>query len=153
MFGLSAAMQGPTIGGNFSDCNWPIMLAKHGVPYFHKREMADRSGPFAKWLPPQQHQQKVAEFFGDLASVIGTCRLVAFASLVRLNDLKKFNSKYNLRLQPYPLAAYGCMLMVAKEHENLTCELFFDHLEKGRFQVSHCTSLRRIRYLLRHPVR
>ena len=85
---------------------------------------ANRSGPFAKWLPPQQHQQKVAEFFGDLASVIGTCRLVAFALLVRLNDLKKFNSKYNLRLQPYPLAAYGCMLMVAKEHENLTCELF-----------------------------
>ena len=112
------------------DCNWPIMLAKHGVPYFHKREMADPSGPFAKWLPPQQHQQEVAEFFGDLASVIGTCKLVAFASLVRLNHLKKFNSKYNLRLQPYPLAAYGCMLMVAKEHENLTCELFFDHLEK-----------------------
>jgi hypothetical protein len=35
--------------------SWPMALANHNVPYFHMREMADPSGPFAKWHPPEEH--------------------------------------------------------------------------------------------------
>lgn len=115
---------------NEFDFNWPIILAKHDVPYFHMKEMSDPTGPFAKWRPPQDHESERAEFFGDLASVISKSRLVGFSSIVRMMDLSKFNSERKLRLQPYPLAVYGCMLMVAKEYGDLTCELFFDHLDK-----------------------
>lgn len=112
------------------DLNWPIVLAKHGVPYLHMKEAHDPTGVYAKWLPAQAHQEEWVNFLGDLAAVIHESRLVFFGSIVRLSHLEKFNREHGLNLQPYSLAAYGCMIVVAREYGELTSELFFDHLEQ-----------------------
>jgi hypothetical protein len=112
------------------DTHWPLALAKHNAPHFHMREMADPSGEFAKWLPPEEHRDELAAFFSDLAKVISRSRLVAFCSLVRLQDLERFNTEHGLALEPYPLAAYGCMLLVRREYPDFSTELIFDHVEK-----------------------
>jgi hypothetical protein len=114
----------------YFDREWPKALARHGVPYFHMKEMASPTGIYAKWHPTADHAAEIKEFLSDLASVIGESRLVAFLSLVRLRDLARFNKETRASLQPYPLAAYGCMLVVGKEYGDLTSQLFFDHLEK-----------------------
>jgi hypothetical protein len=108
---------------------WPIVLEKHGVPYFHMKETRRPNGVYAKWLPVQDHRDKWDAFLGDLANVISESRLVFFGSIVRNSHLDRFNQENALTLEPYSLAAYGCMMMVAREH-NETSELFFDHLEK-----------------------
>src|SRR5690242_19163323 len=41
---------------------WGAALDRCEVPYFHMREMADPSGPFAKWLPPEDHQDEIISF-------------------------------------------------------------------------------------------
>ena len=57
-----------TVGGYVGYANqwdyfkslWKEALQRHGVPYFHMKEMADPDSPFAKWLPPQEHSEEVA---------------------------------------------------------------------------------------------
>jgi hypothetical protein len=111
--------------------DWPRMLNRHGVPYFHMREMADPKGVYAKWHPFEKHQDEVVAFFTDLTQIIIDCWLRPYFSITRVNDLKRFNAEYGLDLDPYSLAAYGCMLGIAKDHLNgVTAQITFDHVEK-----------------------
>jgi hypothetical protein len=109
---------------------WPLALATHGVPWFHRREMSKPTGVFAKWYPANEHEPELAAFQSDLAKVIGQSGIRAFGSLTRIKDLKRFNAEHRLRLDPYALAAYGCMLIAGKRHLGQPVELIFDHLEK-----------------------
>jgi len=116
---------------------WPMALANHGVPYFHMKEMRDPSGVFSKFCPPNGHLEELADFFGGLAKVIGQSRLVGICSLVRQSDLDRFNAEYSLALEPYPLAAYGCMLLAARENlAGMSIELVFDHVEKAHSKLA-----------------
>ncbi len=92
---------------------WPKVMARHGVPYFHMREMADPNGVYKKWQPAKEHYDEIAAFFSDMIQVIVDCWLRPFFSIIRVNDLEQFNSENGLNLQAYPLAAYGCMLAAA----------------------------------------
>jgi hypothetical protein len=118
------------------DDTWPLALATHDVPYFHMREMADPHGPFAKWHPPQQHESERAAFFLDLAKIIGRSGLSAFNCLVRLRDLARFNVEHGLNLDPYALAAYGCMILVGQDYLGFPTELVFDHVEKVQSKLA-----------------
>jgi hypothetical protein len=109
---------------------WPMVLATHDVPYFHRREMSKPNGAFKKWYPAHEHEPELAAFQGDLAKVIGQSGLRAFGSIVRLKDLNRFNAETGLRLDPYSLAAYGCMLIVGRDYLGHSVELIFDHVEK-----------------------
>ena len=79
------------------DSKWPVMLAKHGVPYFHMREASDPKGPFAKWLPSQDHQPEWTAFLSDVAKVIDDAWLTSICCLVRIEDLQRFNAECGLK--------------------------------------------------------
>jgi hypothetical protein len=125
---------GGYIGGFYQweefERRWPQVLAKHDVPYFHMREMQDPNGVYAKWYPEHEHRQEVASFMADIAEVIRESNLAGFSCLVRLRDLERFNAEKNLKLEPYALAAYGCMLLVGKDYLGHPTEMIFDHVEK-----------------------
>jgi hypothetical protein len=119
---------------------WPKMLERHGVPYFHMREMADPNGVYAKWHPFKDHYDEVAAFFADMTKVIGEeCFLRAFFSITRVKDLERFNAETGLSLQAYPMAAYGCMLGIANDLQGLTIEIIFDHVEKISSKLAAAT--------------
>ena len=115
--------------GTFEEM-WPTALANHDVPYFHMKEMADPNGVYKKWHPPQDHDAEKADFLGGLAKVIRYSKLEAFASIARVKDLQRFNLESGLKIEPYPLAVYGCMIILGIEHEDQPIELIFDHVEK-----------------------
>lgn len=115
---------------------WPLALATHDVPYFHRREMGDPNGAFKKWFPAEEHEPELAAFQGDLAKVIGQSRLRAFGSITRIKDLKHFNAEHGLRLDAYALAAYGCMFVTGKEYIGQSVELVFDHVEKVKKKLA-----------------
>jgi hypothetical protein len=114
--------------------HWPKVMAKHGVPYFHMKEMGDPNGVYRKWHPAKEHYDEVAAFFADMILVISYCWLRPVFSLTRMADLNRFNAETGQLLEPYPLAAYGCMLGAAKQYDHPTevpiIELVFDHVEK-----------------------
>jgi len=118
---------------------WPLALANHEVPYFHMREMADPNGVYAKWHPFKDHQEEVADFFSGLVKVIGYCHLRGFFSIVRFVDLERFNAETGAKLEPYALAAYGCMLMAAYEYGDAPVEIIFDHVEKVSSKLARAT--------------
>jgi hypothetical protein len=98
--------------------------------------MRNADGAFGKWHPPQHHREELADFFGDLAKVIGQSRLVGICSLVRVTDLDRFNAEHNLSLEPYSLAAYGCMLLTARDNPGMPIELVFDNVEKAHSKLA-----------------
>lgn len=108
---------------------WNEALVRHGVPYFHMREMADPKGPFAKWHPPQDHKDEVLAFLSDLVAAIRKSRLKMFGSAVWTSDLDRFNAEHGVSIEPYPLAAYACLSQVAFEYQ-LPVTAIFDRVEK-----------------------
>jgi hypothetical protein len=109
---------------------WGAALAKHSVPYFHMKEMNDPNGPFAKWLPHEQHQPEVIAFFTDLVEVIQSAGLRMISSGVWIADLLRFNAENSLSLEAYPLAAYACMGQVVQQYGTVPATLIFDRAEK-----------------------
>lgn len=109
---------------------WTAALTKHGVPYFHMKEMNDPDGPFAKWLPHKDHQPEVIAFFTDLVGVIQRTGLRMISSGVWLPDLARFNAENGLALEEYPLAAYACMGQTVQQYGELPAMLMFDRVDK-----------------------
>jgi hypothetical protein len=109
---------------------WTPLLERHGVPWLHMKEMADPNGHFKKWLPPQDHRAELKAFFSDVARTINDCRFGAFGATVRLQDLERFNSEKGLKLDPYALAVYGCMVHIKQGHPTEIVNLIFDRIEK-----------------------
>jgi hypothetical protein len=112
------------------ETGWTRALAKHCVPYFHMREMADPKGVYKKWHPVKEYQTEVADFFKDLIQAIKESNISGFGSLVRIADLGRFNSETGLKLEPYPLAAYGCAALIAEDYSHLPVKLMFDRVER-----------------------
>ena len=129
-----------TIGGYVGYSNqwdhfktlWIEALARHGVPYFHMKEMADPSGPFAMWLPPQDHTDEVAAFFIDLVAAIKKSGLYMVASTVWLKDLERFNRETGAGLQAYPLVAHTCIATTGERYADPLQPIMavFDRVEK-----------------------
>jgi hypothetical protein len=94
------------------------------------KEMQEANGVYSKWYPAKDHEEERAKFFSDRAGAIRTSALFGICCLVRLDDLKRFNAEHALSLQPYPLAAYGCMILAGKKYPRQPIELVFDHVEK-----------------------
>lgn len=111
--------------------HWAAALKAADVPHFHMKEMASPTGIYAKWHPPQEHQAEWANFFASLADVISDSHIFGILSVVRGDGLDRFNAERKLALEPYPLAAYGCMLLAARQNiPGLSIELIFDRVEK-----------------------
>jgi hypothetical protein len=109
---------------------WNRALNLHDVPYFHMREFGDDNGPYKKWLPAKEHQREIASFMGSLARSIGRSQLKGFGSIVRLKDLERFNRDHGLALEPYPLAAYGCMTWIGNKNPGAVVSMICDHAEQ-----------------------
>jgi len=120
---------------------WSMVLVNHDVPYFHMREMNDPDGPFAKWLPHSQHRAEVADFFGDLATAIKASGITGFCSLVRIKDLAQFNEEFGINLEAYPLAVYGCMVVVARHFITMPIQMIFDRIEKLESKLAKARAL------------
>jgi hypothetical protein len=126
---------GGYVGGEFQweyfEEHWPAALRAAGVPYFHMREMGKANGPFDKWHPPTEHEPARRAFLSSLTNVIVESHLFGILSGVRCGDLERFNKERGLTLEPYPLGAYGCMLLAARQNlRRMRIHLVFDRVEK-----------------------
>jgi hypothetical protein len=94
------------------------------------KEFNTPKGPYKKWLPAKEHKPQIAGFLAGLARTIGRSQLKGFGSIVRMKDLERFNREYGLSLEPYPLAAYGCMTWIGKANPGAVVSLIFDRAEQ-----------------------
>ena len=115
--------------------SWSMFLDRHGVPYFHMKEMANPSGPFKKWLPPHDHKAELDAFFADVADTIANCGFSAFGATIRIKDLERFNSERGLNLDPYSLGAYGCMVHIKQKYPTEPVSMHFDRIEKVKSRL------------------
>ena len=127
---LVAGLAGYANQWEFFERLWSAVLARHGVPYAHMREMAIPTGVFGKWHPPEKHEEDVTAWLKDLAGAIRDPYLQAFGSVVYIQDLERFNADKGLDLKPYSLAVCACMTQLARHYENLPVTAVFDRVEQ-----------------------
>ena len=72
---------------------WAAVLDRFEVPYFHMKEFGDPNGVYQKWLPAKDHYEEIKVFMAGLARAIGRSQLKGFGSILRLNDLDRFNAE------------------------------------------------------------
>jgi hypothetical protein len=118
---------------------WGRVLDRYEVPYFHMKEFDDPGGPYKKWLPIKEHKRQVASFFGAVARAIGRSQLKGFGSIVRIKDLKRFNQRHGQNIEPYPLAAYGCMTWIGKANPDVVVSAIFDRCERITSRLKKAT--------------
>ncbi len=121
---------GDTHHWDYFEPHWADALNAADVPYFHMKEMASPKSPFAKWFPHNNHRGAVDAFMASLTKVIADSHVHGIISTVREDDLARFNVEKKLRLEAYPLAVYGCMLLAVRHVHNAPIELIFDRVEK-----------------------
>jgi hypothetical protein len=114
---------------------WPEALAKHGVPYSHMKDFAHFIPPFDKWKGKDKVEERRG-FLQSLVAVVRDCGLAGFGTLVRLDDIRSFNSDKGLALDPIAIALYGCMIELhqrygGKDHIELTV----DHFDKPHSKI------------------
>ncbi|MGJ5036587.1 hypothetical protein ACQR13_20975 [Bradyrhizobium sp. HKCCYLRH3059] len=126
---------------------WTDALVRHKVPYFHMKEMASPTGPFAKWLPANEHEEERAAFFKDLVAAIRRAGLYKVSSTVWLKDLERFNEETGAGLEPYPLAAHACLANVALKYDTVPITVVFDRIEKVESKLAVARS-----YLQGHTI-
>jgi len=124
------------------ECGWRAALQKLQVPYFHMKEIAKPTGCLAKFSGKQNEPARSA-FFQDLIQVIKDAGLTGVGALVRLPDLRDFNTEKSLHLEAMPLALYGCMAELYSVHRDETIELVLDRFDKAPRAVEVATEYAR----------
>jgi hypothetical protein len=109
---------------------WAAVLDRFEVPYFHMKEFGDPNGVYQKWLPAKDHYEEIKVFMAGLARAIGRSQLKGFGSILRLNDLDRFNAEKGQSLEPYPLAAYANMVWIGNANPKSVINLTFDRTEQ-----------------------
>jgi len=111
---------------------WKEELDRAEVPYLHMREFGDRNGIFQHI---KQNIVEEADFVASLKGVIYESVSFCTQTTIRLKDLREFNRRRNLQLDPYALAIYGCLLGLRREYPNDEIEVVVDRFERSSMRV------------------
>jgi len=101
---------------------WDAVLSRFGVPYFHMKEFAPSTGPFAKWKNSTAHEERR----GFLAALVKTIKHgihKSFVTALMLDDFAQVNRQFKLREWyggAYSCCASSCLAKIerwkAKDH-------------------------------------
>jgi Protein of unknown function (DUF3800) len=113
---------------------WREILGDNHVPYLHMKEFWNEKCSVYREL--KKNGQKQATFFSDLAGVVKRNTEFCTTHTVKLDDLKKFNSEYNMSLSAYALALYGCLMYLRLEEKNNDLTVIIDKTTKAQNQAN-----------------
>lgn len=110
---------------------WPPHLAEFQVPWLHMKDF-NNPNPDAQ---PYGHLKgeraaRGIEFMSASRTIITDHAHLFPACSVRLDDLEAFNAKHKLKLDPYSLAIYGCLILMRKLHSD-PIQLIIDRFDKA----------------------
>ena len=118
---------------------WQSALDKHGIPYFHMKEIPDPKSPMHRFYG-KQNEAKLRDLLFDLALVLGKCwnaaKFCGIGCLVPLEALDKFNQTRNRNLDPLALAIYTCAGLMQNEFPGQPVEALLDRLTKPHKSLS-----------------
>jgi hypothetical protein len=106
------------------DRRWAEALQGAGVPYLHMKEFGKvDSGIYAVL---KADKNKEAEFLMSLRDIIYDTVDCGVQATVVLADLRAFNKEHRLRLDPYALGIYSCVLELMRKYAFSNAEAVVD---------------------------
>ena len=125
--------------GVFED-GWVAVLNEFDVPHLHMKEFGDPNGIYAKWT---DEPGEVRRFLEGFVSVIEKCALTAVGTILRLDDLKRFNRDYGQNLDAYSICVYGCILELARVYPDTPTQMILDHFKHADSKIAKAKSYAR----------
>ncbi len=107
---------------------WRQVLKKHKVPYLHMREFAPNNPPFEKFKDNELERRK---FLQSLVNVMQEVNLIGCVSIVKLDDLKRFNLERNTKIDALALNLYICMTTYGLMYPKTSFEIVIDKLNNA----------------------
>lgn len=110
---------------------WKLHLDAFEVPWLHMKKF-NNPDPLAKPFGHLQGANKARgiEFIVASKDIIADHPHSFPACSVRLEDLDAFNKKYGLKLDPYSLAIYGCLIRMRRLHTD-PIQVVLDRFDKA----------------------
>ena len=115
---------------------WKQTLRRYKVPYLHMREFTPFKPPFHIFRDKRTGKEKPARklFLEALINVMQDTQLQGIVSIVKLDDLSRFNQERNVNVNALALNLFTCMIFAGqlfpKTEKNKIIEMVIDKLEK-----------------------
>ena len=110
------------------------VLDRFGLDYMHMKEVKSGEGKFARFKDSRESEE-LAKF---IVETISNSRIRPFGSVVRTNDLKRFNRHNTQTLNGYSLNIYACMRLIVQIYGRTKLEgggyvqMVLDRIGKGQ---------------------
>jgi hypothetical protein len=112
---------------------WPKALKEQNIEYFHSADLNAHVDIY-KHLRGQEAQKK--SIHQAMGGAIKASRFRAgICSVIRLDDLRKFNADNNLSLDAYALNLYFCMIEIANKWPFTRTEVILDRISKPHLKL------------------
>jgi hypothetical protein len=98
----------------YFESQWRSVLREAGVPYLHMKEFGNRDSEIYRHIKADKNVE--AKFISDLVDVIYESVDACVMTVVSLKELKEFNGAKKLRIDPYAICMYGCLLAMREEY-------------------------------------
>lgn len=115
--------------------DWRKTLRIFEVDYFHMKDFAHSQGIFAKFRDDEERRIK---FIRSLVKVMRDSRIKGFASIVRLQDLRRLNDEKGILINPHSLNLYACIRQIHNVYEPRDVELIMPKIE-GIYKILQIT--------------
>ena len=120
---------------------WKKTLEKHKVRFLHMKDFAPFNPPFDifkdKLTGKEKPERKL--FLQTLIKVMKKSELQGIVSIVKLDDLRRFNQERNVNVDALALNLFTCMIFTGqlfpKTDENKIIEMVIDKLEKASLVI------------------
>jgi Protein of unknown function (DUF3800) len=129
----------PSESWKIVEADWAKILERFHVPYLHMNEFAHslKGSPFETW---KNQESRRAEFLHELAGVIANSELSGVAALIRLPDLRRFNSEKGVVLEAYPLGIFACLIELAINFPDTKMETVWDRVDRHEKRIAAARS-------------
>jgi hypothetical protein len=126
------------------ETEWQGVLDEFQIPYLHMKEFGKPDGPYADLM---KDSARVDAMLTRSAEVIGNCGLAAFAAVVLMRDLKRFNQEIGSQIEAYPLALHHLLGEIALQFSGAMMDVRLDRVSRPYARIAKA-----FEYMAAHPL-
>lgn len=120
------------------ELRWDAVLRAFEVPYLHMKEFGAPDNSIYGHI--KADREKELDFMAALVDAIRHGPRASIAATVILSDLDAFNQKNGLRLDPYSMGIYACLLQMRSYFPGQEIDVVVDKFEAAPSRIAKALS-------------
>src|SRR6185369_16743095 len=115
------------------EADWRRLLDEYGIPYLHMKEFGNPQSLIYRDIKADPARER--QFIADVTQTIHRTVTGDIGCTVLLDDLRAFNAKHGLNLDPYALAIYVCLLKLRCYYQTQEIDIVADRFDRSMSRI------------------